>query len=383
MRLDGVRILDLTRLLPGPYATQLLADAGADVIKVEEPGRGDYARFSGAGDDGPGVFEAVNRGKRSAALDLKSEAGRDAFHRLAADADAVVEGFRPGVTERLGIDYDSVCEHNPDIVYTSLTGYGATGPHRDRAGHDLNYIAMAGLLDMTRPAPDGEPTIPGYQVADMGGGLFAAFATVGALLSRELGGGGGEHVDVSMTDVVASFSQSIAGEALTGGDPRPGETTLTGELPCYDVYETEDGRYVTLGALEPPFFAAFCEAIDRPELASDHLSQDPEVREALRDELAGEFRSRTQAEWEDLLGEGTMTAPVRTPAEALSSSLFRERGLIEEGGDVPRVSFPAIPSGGLDRQGGEPPGLGEHTEEVLREAGLADDEVAALLDAAG
>lgn len=383
MRLDGVRVLDLTRLLPGPYATQLLADMGADVVKVEEPGRGDYARSMGAGDDA-GVFGAVNRGKRSVALDLKSEEGREAFLRLAADADVVVEGFRPGVTERLGIDYERVREVNPAVVYTSLTGYGATGPHRDRAGHDLNYIAMAGLLDMTRYGPDDRPTIPGYPIADMAGGLFAAFGTVGGLLARELGDGEGEHVDVSMTDVIASFSQSVAVEALSGGDPRPGATHLTGELPCYSVYETADGRYVTLAALEPAFFAAFCDLVDRPELAEDHISPDPETREQLRAELAEVFASRTQAEWEVALGdEEAMFAPVRTPAEAIDSPLFEERGLIDESGDVPRIGFPAIPSGGLAAPLVEAPALGEHTAEVLREADLDEEEVESLVAAAG
>ncbi len=381
MRLDDVRVLDLTRLLPGPYATQLLADMGADVIKVEEPGRGDYARSMGGEDTG--VFGAVNRGKRSVALDLKSDAGQAAFHQLAADADVVVEGFRPGVTGRLGIDYERIRETNPAIVYTSLTGYGATGPHQQRAGHDLNYIAMAGLLDMTRDGPDDSPTIPGYPIADMAGGLCAAFGTVGALLARELGDGEGEHVDVSMADVIASFSHAVAVDALGGGDPRPGETRLTGQLPCYDVYETADGRYVTLAALEPAFFAAFCEVIDRPDLVDDHISPDPETRASLRNELQAVFLQRTQAEWEDILAdEEAMAAPVRTPAEALDSPLFRERGMIDESGARPRVGFPAVPSGGLAEGLAEAPGLGEHTADVLHEAGLDEDEIQSLVEAA-
>ena len=380
MDLSGVRVLDLTRLLPGPYATQLLADMGADVIKVEEPGRGDYARAMGG--DETGVFQAVNRGKRSLTLDLQSEAGREAFLDLVPEADVVFEGFRPDVMARLGIDYETCREHNPGVVFCSLSGFGATGPHRDRVGHDLNYVGMAGLLDMTRPGPDEEPVILGYPIADMAGGLFAAFGVVGALLSRELGDGTGEHVDVAMTDVVISLSQSVAAEALAGTDPRPGETTLTGQLPCYDVYETADGRYVTLAALEPQFFATFCEAVDRPELADEHMHPEPAGREALREELAAIFSERTRDEWEDALGDvEAMVAPVQTPTEVLEGDQVAARNLLDESGDGRRVGFPAIPSGGLPGGGGSVPDLGEHTDEVLLEAGFDEAALQALREA--
>jgi len=380
MDLTDVRVLDLTRLLPGPYATQLLADMGADVIKVEQPGRGDYARDPK--EDGTGVFAMVNAGKRSLTMDLKSDAGREAFLRLVEDADVVVEGFRPDVMARLGLDYERVREHNPGIVYCSLSGFGATGPHRERVGHDLNYIAMAGLLDMTREDPDAKPVIPGYPIADMAGGLFAAFGVVGALLSRELGDGTGEHVDVAMTDVIVSLSQSIAGEALQGEDPRPSETTLTGELPCYSVYEAADGRYMTLAALEPQFFVNFCEAVGRPELAEEHLNEDPAARQALREELAGIFRERTQDEWESFLDDvDAMVAPVMTPEEVLRGDQVAGRGLVERDADWDRIGFPAIPSGGLPAGAGEIPDLGEHTEAVLRESGFDEDEIESLRDA--
>src|SRR6056297_3088540 len=255
MRLDGIRVLDLSRLLPGPYATQLLADAGAEVIKIEDTDAGDYARVMPPyTDDGVGaIFDAINRGKRSVALDLKSDEGREAFLTLAESADVVFEQFRPGVVDRPGVDYESVRARNENVVYCSLSGFGQTGPHADRVGHDLNYVGMAGLLDMTRADEDSPPQIPGYPVGDMAGGLFAAFSIVGALLSRELGNTGGEYVDVAMTDVVASFSQSIAYDALAGEEPRPGETALTGDGPWYDIYECADGRYVTIAALEPKF----------------------------------------------------------------------------------------------------------------------------------
>ncbi|PSP75844.1 CoA transferase [Halobacteriales archaeon QS_1_68_20] len=379
MRLTDVTVLDLTRLLPGPYATQHLADLGADVIKVQRPATGDEARAMAAG-DGPDVFSAVNRGKRSVTLNLRVARAREAFLELAADADVVVESFRPGVADRLGVGYEAVREVAPDVVYCSLSGFGATGPNRDRAGHDLNYVGMAGLLDMTRAERGGRPAIPGFPVADMAGGLFGAFAIVAALLDRELGDGGGEYVDVGLTDVVLNLSQAVAPRAFAGEDPHGRETTLTGTYPCYDVYETADGRYVTLAALEPEFWAAFCEAVDRPDLLDRQYAEDPTEREAVRETLAETFRERTRDEGEELLGdEDAMVAPVYSLAEAAESDQARERGVVV-GEDDPRVGFPAVPSGGLPESDEGLPELGEHTEAVLREHGVDEQTVAALRD---
>jgi len=377
MDLSAVTVLDLSRLLPGPYATQVLADAGADVIKVERPGAGDPARAMAAG-DGPDVFSAANLGKRSVALDLKTDAGREALLRLAADADVVVESFRPGVADRLGVGYDAVSERNPDVVYCSLSGFGATGPHRDRAGHDLNYVAMAGLLDMTRADRDGRPAIPGYPIADMAGGLYGAFAVVAALLDRELGGSGGDHLDVALTDAVVAMSGAVAPLAFDGADPAGRETALTGEHPCYDVYEAADGRYVTLAALEPEFWKRFCEAVDRPELIDRQYAADPAEREAVREAVAAVFAERSRDEWEALLGdEDAMVAPVRSVAEALDSDQARERGLVV-GGDTPRVGLPVRPSEGLPGSDESVPELGADTDAVLREHGYDDDDLDAL-----
>ncbi|WP_306052921.1 CaiB/BaiF CoA transferase family protein [Natronococcus wangiae] len=386
MRLDGIRILDLSRLLPGPYATQLLADSGAEVVKVEDTGAGDYARLMeprtarGIG----AIFEMVNRGKRSVAIDLKAEDGRAAFYRLVEGADVVLEGFRPGVAERLGVDYESLAAHNDDLVYCSLTGYGQDGPWADRAGHDLNYVALAGLLDMTRDSPDEKPQPPGYQIGDMAGGLFAAFAVVEALLSRELGNAGGEYVDVAMADVVASLSQSVAYQALTGdpAEPRPGETPLTGMLPWYDSYETADGKWVTLAALEPKFWRAFCEAVGRDDLADEHGSQDPAVRAALRDELRELFRERTRDEWEAALADVDATfAGVYAPAETVDHPQIRARGIVERPDDAPpRIGFPARRSEEPTATAETIPERGEHTRQYLAEAGYDDDEIERLLE---
>lgn len=425
MDLDGIRVLDLTQLLPGPYGSQLLADMGAEVVKVEPP-TGDPARHVQGGEEWPGyVFSAVNSDKKSIAIDLKSERGQAVFYDLVPEADVVFEQFRPDVAKRLGIDYETLTDYREDVVYCSLTGYGQEGPYRDRAGHDLNYVGVAGLLDMTRPRPDterddgsgdsehGPPTPPGYPVADMSGGLLAVTSILGALLERELGGGGA-RLDVSMTDAVLSFGQVELAMADDGLDPRPGETPISGSLPWYGVYETADGRHVTLAALEPRFFQAFCEAVDRPELLEYHLTRDEDERASLRSELADLFAERTRAEWMDLLGDDAMVGPVNTPAEALTDPHLQERdSFVETSAGHRRVRFPvrqlaersrqADDSGAGDGGDGESeaasgagdgsetadgegvaadmaavPELGEHTDEVLAAAGFDSEEIAAL-----
>lgn len=381
MRLDGIRVLDLTRLLPGPYATQLLADAGADVVKVEDVDTGDYAReMAPQTDDGVGAFfDAVNRGKRSVALDLKSDAGQEAFYDLVVDADVVIESFRPGVTDRLGVEYDAVTEHCPDVVYCSLSGYGQNGPAADRASHDLNCVGVAGLLDMTRRDVDEAPRMPGYQIADMAGGMLAAFSICSALLSRELGNSEGEYLDVSMTDAVVTLSQAVAPEALRGGDPRPGETALTGKYPCYDVYEARDGNYVTLGALEPKFFEAFCTAVDRPDLADEHMAADEAVRAALRAELDDIFAQRTRDEWVTFFADvDTAIEGVYTPRETFEHPQIEARGYVHREDGSPRVGFPVRGSDIPADSGGDLPGHGEHTEMLLRSVGYDGGEIVRL-----
>ncbi|MFC6941400.1 CaiB/BaiF CoA-transferase family protein [Salinirubellus sp. GCM10025818] len=387
MRLDGVRVVDLTTLLPGPYGTQLLADLGADVVKVERVDAGDDARYTPPlTDEGHGaLFDAVNRGKRSVALDLKDERGREALYELVSTADAFVEQFRPGVVDRLGVDYDTLREHNPGLVYCSLSGYGQSGPKSGKAAHDLNYIGLAGLLDMTRESEAAKPQMPGYPIADMAGGVFAAFSIVCALLSRELGAGesDGEYIDCSLTDPVLSFSQSVAPSAFMGEDPRPGETALTGGYPWYDVYECDDGRYVTLAALEPRFWRGFCEAVDREDLLGYHTTDDPAEMAALREELESLFASRTRDEWVEAVGDADATVDgVYTPAEALEHPQVEAMEIVEDSGDsLPRVGYPARGEGVPDGPLGGAPGHGEHTGELLREVGLSEARVDSLAEA--
>lgn len=382
MDLGDLTVIDLTQLLPGPYATQLLADMGADVVKIE-PLTGDPARhISITGDSQGGLFAAVNRGKRSVALDLKTEGGKECLFKLVPEADVVIEQFRPGVMSQLGIDYEAVRKRNSDIVYCSLSGYGQTGPEASRVGHDLNYVATAGLLDMTRESADESPVVPGFPIADMAGGLFATMSIVSALLARELGQGGGEYVDVSMTDVTLSFSQVVTSMALTDERPRAGQTALTGNLPCYDIYETADGRYVTLGALEPRFWEEFCAAVGREDLIDFHMAENDRVRKELRDELTELFRSKSASEWEALLGDrDVMFAPVNTVGEAIDSQLTHERGMFIEGHGrdaSPRIGFPARVETGLEVPRGSPPSVGQHTEEVLREVGISQERMSEL-----
>jgi alpha-methylacyl-CoA racemase len=391
MDLDGVRVLDLTQLLPGPYGSQLLADMGAEVIKVEPP-TGDPARAVQADDGWAGhVFSAVNSNKQSIAIDLKTDAGRAAFYDLVSGADVVFEQFRPGVTERLGIDYGTLTDYREDIVYCSLTGYGQEGPDSARAGHDLNYVGVAGLLDMTRGDATGDsddgtpeserPTPLGYPVADMSGGLMAVTAILGGLLERELGGGG-THLDVSMTDAVLSYGQVELAMADDGLDPRPGETPMTGSLPWYDVYETADGRHITLAALEPRFFGAFCEAVDRPDLFEYHLTQDESERDTLGAELAELFAERTRSEWLDLLGDDAMVGPVNTPSEALSDPHLAARDtFVGTSAGHRRVRLPireAAEANDETATAEAVPELGEHTDEILADCGFDPGDIEKL-----
>ncbi|MBV8713596.1 MAG: CoA transferase [Chloroflexi bacterium] len=359
--LQGLRVLDLTRLLPGPFCTQLLGDLGADVIKIEEPGGGDPARTSP-------LFAQVNRNKRSITLDLKSGDGHAIFLRMLRTADVVVEGFRPGVMDRLGLGYDVLAQHNARLIYASLSGFGQSGPYRDRPGHDLNYLALAGAVGYNI-GRDGHPVPMAVQVADLGAGSFAAIAILAAVVSRQQTGRG-QSVDVSLFASAASWLPTLIAPLLAGGNAlAPGEPTLAGGLPQYDVYATADGRYVTLGALEPKFFANFLSRIDRLELGSLR------DRAALRSELSSLFASRTLYEWVECLdGVDTCFAPVNTLDEAMHDPQAEALGLFADGQIAPPFAFSETPATVRTHA----PELGAHTSEVLGELGLTPQEVVAL-----
>jgi len=390
--LSDVRVLDLTRLLPGGFCSLLLADFGAEVLKVEDTGMGDYVRWAPPyyGDEeqqGLGtrsaLYLALNRGKRSIRLDLKSDLGREALLRLVKSHDVVLEGFRPGVLDRLGVGYERMREENPRIVYCAITGYGQTGPHTARAGHDMNYLGLNGLLGMTGER-DGRPIQAAGQIADIGGGaLMAAFGVMAALRERERSGEG-QLVDVSMTDGALAWLAMEAGRYFCDGTVTTrGEHQLAGALLCYYPYEAADG-WVTCGALEPKFWAAFCNGVGRPELIESQFERPGS--DAWR-EVAEIFRSRTREEWREFNDEhDAMIEPVLGLDEALSSELVREREMVTELeqpgiGPVRQLGVPVKMSRTPGRADRPAPAFGEHTDEVLREAGYGEEEIAAMKEA--
>ncbi|HLU65117.1 MAG TPA: CaiB/BaiF CoA-transferase family protein [Kofleriaceae bacterium] len=381
--LDGIRVLDLSRLLPGPYLTMVLADLGADVVKVEDPRIGDYLRQIPPAVAGmSGRFLAVNRGKRSLALDLKTDAGRDAFLRMASRADVVVESFRPGVMDRLGLGWAALSQANPRLVLCSISGYGQTGPYVERAGHDLGYIGLAGVLAMGG-ARGGAPAMPGVQIADLAGGaLWGLSAVLAALVGRERTGRGAQ-LDISMTEGALALLAAELGNLDAGGEvPTRGTATLNGGLACYGVYRTADDRYLAVGALEPKFWSAFNQAIGRKVDLSE-LVAPPERQEEVRAEVQAILATRTRDEWAEILAaHDCCVEPILEMDELAAHPLHRARGVftraaLPAGGDVLQVRTPLAPA----RTERMPPRLGEHSREVLAEYGLADDEIGRLLGA--
>ncbi len=366
-------------MLPGPFASMMLADLGAEVIKVEEPKIGDPTRWSPpvVGNQSA-AFIQVNRNKKSIAIDLKQAEGRDIFLKLASRADCVLEQFRPGVVDRLGIGYKSVSEINPRIVYCSLTGFGQTGPHAARSGHDLNYLALAGVLGLTTDER-GKPVIPGVQVADLAGGMIAAFAMLAALLAREKTGRG-QYVDVSMFDVMLSMLAVPAAHEFAGKQiPVAGRYGLTGAYPFYNVYETSDGRFMTLGALEPKFWANFCHTVGRDDLIPRQFDAG-DARENLFEEVRRIFKSKSQAEWIELMRDADCCCePVLAMAEAFEHAQTVAREMILDvahtsAGRIKQLGFAYKMSDTSPRVSEQSPALGEHTDELLASIGVNADE---------
>jgi alpha-methylacyl-CoA racemase len=374
--LRGVRVLDLTRLVPGPICTRHLADLGADVIKIEDTGAGDAVP--------PALRALANRNKRGIRIDLKQAEGVQALLELARTADVLVEGFRPGVMDRLGLGYATLAALNPRVVYCSLTGYGQTGPDRDRPGHDINYCADAGVAEQCGNASG--PALSNLPVADlMGGALTAAMGILAALVDARRSGRG-RHVDIAMADGALAHAVMPLATLARHGRTRPaGEDTLTGALACYATYRTRDGRWLAVGALERKFWDALCDALERPAWKALHRSGDREVERQLGDDLATLFATRDLADWDAALRHsGGCVSPLRTVEEALADAQFIARGLVVESehpqwGRVTQVASPVRMSGfefALHRHAPRP---GEHTEQVLREAGFMPERIEALI----
>ncbi len=365
--LEGVRVVDLTTQMPGPYCTRILGDLGADVIKVEAPS-GDPLRAYAS------MFDEVNRGKRSVVLDLKREGAREALHRLVRRADMFLEGFRPGVAARLGAGYETLAAVNPGLVYCSISGFGQDGPARDRPAHDVNYLALGGVLGLDARI-SGAPAPPGVLVSDLAAGQYAAIACLAALVGRRAGGPG-QHIDLSMTDGAVAWTgveqARLAAEGRAAA--RPNVTVA----PCYGVFRTKDGRFVTLGIVyEDYFWQAFCDVAGladwRALVHAERVAREGEVRDRLATLFASDTRDAWTARFE---GTNVPFAPVLDLAEVRTWPQFVHRGLF----DGPAVAMPMRFSAADVRPRGAVPALGEHGREVLAECGYGEAEVRALVD---
>lgn len=374
--LAGVRVLDLTRLLPGPMCAMHLADLGADVIKVEDMGAGDYAAA--------GVRHQVNRNKRGIRVDLKHPDGVATLLRLCESADVLVEGFRPGVMERLGVDWETVHARNRKLVYCSITGYGQTGPMRLAPGHDMNYAALSGVADQMGQ-PGGAPALSNVPVADLLGGTMPAVMGILAALFDAARSGLGRHVDISIADGLMANAIIPNVAVHEQGRTRPvGQDKLTGALPCYNYYQTSDQRWLAVGALEKKFWDRFCECLERPDFKARHPGDTTPERELLRKEVAAVLASRTQAEWVKVFeGEECCVTPVLRLDEALDHPHTQARGMVvnvptPDGASRRQLATPVQMTGFRFVVSRPAPDPGEHTDAVLMELGWTTQDITRL-----
>ena len=370
--LQRVRIIDLSRLLPGPYCTRLLADMGAEVVKVEEPIRGDYLRSLAPQEDGVSLaFELLNRGKKSVALNLETKQGQEILNRLLATADIVLESYRPGTAKRLGCDFESVRKVNPRIIYCSLTAYGQSGPYKDLPSHDINVLALSGFLSLNG---EGKPVVPAVQVGDLAGGMLAAFSVVTALFAREQRNEA-QYIDASMLDVLLSWLTIPLALHLDRNT-----SMLTGELPFYRLYLTKDSRFLSVAAIEPQFWAGLCTLIERPDLIPDQFSPEPRRTEVI-ETLQSIIATKTAHEWFTLMRENNLPcSPLLNLDEVLQDPHARERNMILEKTLMPATHRAYVGSpckiAGQDEVVLKPsPRLGQHSSELLMEVGYSASEI--------
>lgn len=370
--LQSIRVLDLSRLLPGPFCTMLLADFGAEVIKIEAPELGDYARhYEPKIDENSVMFHSLNRNKKSVTLDLKTDEGKDQFLQMVGKADVVVESFRPGVMKRLGLDFPVLEKINPRLIYCAISGYGQTGPYAEMPSHDINYISYAGLLELMGEK-DGKPIVPAVQVADLAGGAYPAVTGILlALLEREKSGKG-QFIDISMMDGVISLLQSTLPNYLMKNIPsKRGEQMLSGGLACYEVYQTKDGRWLAVGALEMKFWRIFCQKLGKPEWIP-LLNEPDEVQYKLKHDIQTVMYTKTLAEWMDIFEDAeACVSPVLTFAELVNHPQVQVRRMFEtieqDGIPVKHIGIPIKLSRTPGKIRTAAPKLGEHTEYYLNQ----------------
>lgn len=373
--LDGITVIDLSRLLPGPYCSMILADHGARVISIES------RKFIADGL----FFDTVNRNKEHMTLNLKTDQGKKIFFQLIEKADVMLEGFRPGVVERLEVDYKRVHQKNPKIIYCSISGYGQTGRFVDRVGHDVNYLSTSGVLDLIGEA-DRPPSIPGIQIADIGGGAMnAAIGILLALFARQ-NTGKGQFVDISMTDGMVGFlPAALYFQQLTGQDPRRADAMLSHRYACYNTYETADGRYLSIGAVEYRFWKTLCDHLDVPEYAA--LQYDDSRRQEILDFMRSTFKQKTLPQWENELADMEICwGRIQTLSEVIADPLFREREMILQVEEVSGQKQTVI---GVPVKLSDTPGsvrsaavdFGASTSTILKELGYSEKEIKQFVDA--
>ncbi|MHA1299019.1 MAG: CaiB/BaiF CoA transferase family protein [Candidatus Helarchaeota archaeon] len=384
--LEGIKVLDLSRLLPGPFATLLLGDLGADILKIEDNIQGDYTRWREPyldTLDGKKInfaFYCLNRNKKAMTLNLKTEMGQNIFYKLARTTDVILESFRPGVVKRLGIDYNTIKEINPKIIYCSLSGYGQNGPYSHMPGHDLNYISVAGLGKLTGEYL-GHPHPPGIQVADLGGGMNCVIAILSALIAREKFGIG-QYIDVSMQDGVIYWLVRKFGEFLVNKrEPKTGGERLTGALPNYNIYETKDGKFLAIGALEDKFWKNLCNELGCPQYNEENPPSDS-MRNEIINVLKEKFKEKTRDEWFQLLKDKDVcVSKVNEFGDVLEDEHIKSRNMIIEfnspklGPKTKMIGFPFKLSETPCKVRFDAPSYGEHTIEILKSLGYNDRDI--------